>query len=107
MGAMNFFRQLASTLVVAIMGAIMLAHLGAAPERGAGSALVLVAATAASAELAQMFRWIFAVAAGFTAAGVIALVLMEERPLRAYVIAPPLAPDAPPVAPDAPRRAAE
>src|SRR5262249_18365922 len=33
-GTMNFFRALASTLAVAIMGAILLAALGAAPERG-------------------------------------------------------------------------
>ena len=36
MGAMNFFRALASAFVVAVMGAIMLAHLGAAPQRGGG-----------------------------------------------------------------------
>jgi EmrB/QacA subfamily drug resistance transporter len=33
-GAMNFFRALASALVVAIMGAILLAGLGVTPERG-------------------------------------------------------------------------
>ena len=58
MGAMNFFRALASALVVAMMGAIMLAHLGAAPQRGAvatGSELVAVAANASSADLAHMF----------------------------------------------------
>src|SRR5216684_3801911 len=32
-GAMNFFRALASTLAVAVMGAILLAGLGATPER--------------------------------------------------------------------------
>ena len=31
---MNFFRALASALVVAIMGAILLAGLGVTPERG-------------------------------------------------------------------------
>jgi MFS family permease len=95
MGAMNFFRQLASTLVVAIMGAIMLAHLGAAPQRGASPALVAVATTASSAELTQMFRWIFIVATAVSALCVLALILMEERPLRAYVVAPPIVPDAP------------
>jgi hypothetical protein len=39
------------------------------------------------------------VAAGFLAAGIVALIAMEERPLRAYVIAPPVA--------HAPARAAE
>lgn len=107
MGAMNFFRSLASTLAVAIMGAIMLAHLGAAPQRGSGAGLVAVAASASSTELAHMFSWIFAVAAGFMLAGAIALVLMEERPLRAYVIAPPVVPDTPAVVPGAQPRAAE
>src|SRR5207253_8044137 len=37
MGAMNFFRSLGSALVVAVMGAIILAWLGAAPERGGAS----------------------------------------------------------------------
>ena len=32
---MNFFRALASAFVVAVMGAIMLTHLGTAPQRGA------------------------------------------------------------------------
>jgi MFS family permease len=107
MGAMNFFRSLASTLAVAIMGAIMLAHLGAAPQRGSGEALVAVATRASSAELAYMFSWVFAVAAGFMLAGAVALLLMEERPLRAYVIAPPVAPDSPAVVPGAQPRAAE
>src|SRR5271170_2966875 len=44
MGAMNFFRALASAFVVAVMGAIMLAGLGAAPQRGAGSSTVVTAA---------------------------------------------------------------
>ena len=37
MGAMNFFRSLGSALVVAVMGAIILAWLGAVPERGTGA----------------------------------------------------------------------
>ena len=35
---MNFFRALASALVVAIMGAILLAGLGVTPERGGAGA---------------------------------------------------------------------
>ena len=34
MGALNFFRSLASAFVVAVLGAILLAGLGVAPERG-------------------------------------------------------------------------
>jgi MFS family permease len=107
MGAMNFFRALASALVVAIMGAIMLAHLGAAPQRGAvrhsGSDLVAVAANTSGADLVHTFSIIFAVAAGFLVLAVVALILMEERPLRAYVAAPPVVPEQP----DKPAEAAE
>jgi hypothetical protein len=89
MGAMNFFRALASAFVVAVMGAIMLAGLGAAPQRGAVSAGVVTAAVGASPEqLVRTFSFIFAVAAGFLVVGIIALIVMEERPLRATVLAP-------------------
>jgi MFS family permease len=89
MGAMNFFRALASAFVVAMMGAIMLAHLGAAPERGAAPAVVTVAQSATIEVLAHMFSFIFALAAGFLLLGIAALVLMEERPLRTTVRAVP------------------
>jgi EmrB/QacA subfamily drug resistance transporter len=97
MGAMNFFRALASALVVAIMGAIMLAHLGAAPQRGAahgsGTTLVAAASNASGADLAHTFSIIFAVAAGFLVMAIVALLIMEERPLRTYVVAPQAAPE--------------
>jgi hypothetical protein len=91
MGAMNFFRALASAFVVAVMGAIMLAHLGAAPQRGAGSAAAVIAVTenATAAQLGATFSIIFAVAVGFLLTGILALTIMEERPLRATVIAVP------------------
>ncbi len=89
MGAMNFFRALASAFVVAVMGAIMLAHLGAAPARGAATAMVTVAQNATAEVLAHVFSIIFAVAAGFLLLGIAALVLMEERPLRTTVRAAP------------------
>jgi EmrB/QacA subfamily drug resistance transporter len=89
MGAMNFFRALASAFVVAMMGAIMLAHLGAAPERGAAPAVVTVAQSATIEVLAHMFSFIFALAAGFLLLGIAALVLMEERPLRTTIRALP------------------
>jgi EmrB/QacA subfamily drug resistance transporter len=112
MGAMNFFRALASALVVAIMGAIMLSYLGAAPSRGSGggtSSLVTVASNLSEADLAHMFGMIFAVAAGFVVMSIIALFIMEERPLRTYVVAPPVAPEQPeqPEQPDKPAQAAE
>jgi EmrB/QacA subfamily drug resistance transporter len=89
MGAMNFFRALASAFVVAMMGAIMLAHLGAAPERGAATAVVTVGQNATIEVLAHMFSFIFALAAGFLLLGIAALVLMEERSLRTTIRAVP------------------
>ena len=90
MGTMNFFRALASAFVVAVMGAIMLAGLGAAPQRGAASATVVTVAVGASADqLVHTFSFIFAVAAGFLVIGVVALIAMEERPLRSTVLAEP------------------
>jgi EmrB/QacA subfamily drug resistance transporter len=90
MGAMNFFRALASAFVVAVMGAIMLAGLGAAPQRGAATSTVVTAAVGGSAEqLVRTFSFIFAVAAGFLWIGIAALIVMEERPLRAIVITTP------------------
>jgi len=98
MGAMNFFRALASAFVVAVMGAIMLAELGTAPQRGAASHEVVSAAAkgAAADGLVQTFSHIFAVAVAFLVIGIVALILMEERPLRATVIDAPTVPDAPP-----------
>ena len=46
MGAMNFFRALASAFVVATMGAIMLAELGASPQRGGASSSAFIATAA-------------------------------------------------------------
>jgi len=93
MGAMNFFRALASAFVVALMSAIMLAHLGAAPERGAAPAVVAVAQNATIEVLAHMFSFIFALAAAFLLLGIAALVLMEERPLRTTIRAVPASRD--------------
>jgi MFS family permease len=89
MGTMNFFRALASAFVVAVMGAIMLAGLGAAPQRGAASAVIAVAANATAGQLAHTFSFVFALAAAFLLIGVIALMVMEERPLRGTVIVTP------------------
>lgn len=82
-GAMNFFRALASTLAVAIMGAILLAALGATPERGgAGVEHLVTTAGAAGIDMAAMFRWVFLAADMFVVAALAAVLVMEERPLR-------------------------
>ena len=82
-GAMNFFRQLTSALAVAIMGAILLAGLGFAPERGGMGVEVLAANAGVSGlDVAGVFQWVFAAALAFSVVALIALVLMEERPLH-------------------------
>jgi MFS family permease len=96
-GAMNFFRALASTLAVAIMGAILLAGLGATPERGTGVELLVATAGANGVDMAAVFRLVFVAAVVFLIVALIAVLWMEERPLRGPAVkAPPLAPEAPP-----------
>jgi MFS family permease len=80
-GVMNFFRALAASLVVAIMGAIMLAGFGVVADRARG-AEALIAAGAATGAAADVFRWVFAAAAVFLVIGFIALIRLPERPLR-------------------------
>jgi EmrB/QacA subfamily drug resistance transporter len=80
MGAMNFFRGLAAAFIVAAMGAIVLAALGVSPERG-GSATALTAA-ASGVNLAHVFRGVFALGVLCLVVSLIALIRMEERPLR-------------------------
>ncbi|HEX4554133.1 MAG TPA: MFS transporter, partial [Xanthobacteraceae bacterium] len=80
-GVMNFFRALCASLVVAIMGAIVLAGFGVAPDRGRG-AEALIAAGAASGHAAYVFRWVFVAAAAFLVVGLVALIRLPERPLR-------------------------
>ena len=81
-GAMNFFRALASTLAVAVMGAILLAGLGATPQRGTGVELLVETAGAAGVDMTAVFRWVFVAADIFLVAALVAVLLMEERPLR-------------------------
>jgi Major Facilitator Superfamily len=94
-GAMNFFRALASALVVAVMGAIVLAGLGVTPERGTGVELVAQTAGAAGADVAEVFRWVFAAALAVSIMAFLAVLRLEERPLRGPAVSP-IAPDAPP-----------
>jgi EmrB/QacA subfamily drug resistance transporter len=82
-GAMNFFRALASALVVAMMGAILLAGFGVTPERGGGRGELMVeTARAAGLDVAEIFRWVFVAALIVTIAALIAILRMEERPLH-------------------------
>jgi EmrB/QacA subfamily drug resistance transporter len=80
-GVMNFFRALCASLVVAIMGAIMLAGFGVVAGHGQG-AQALIAVGTSVGDAAQVFRWVFAAAAAFLAVGLLALIRLPERPLR-------------------------
>src|SRR5262249_60773686 len=81
-GAMNFFRALASTLAVAIMGAILLAGLGATPERGTGVELLVETAGAAGIDTAAVVRFAFLAAERLFVSGVFVGVLMGGRSVR-------------------------
>ncbi len=81
MGALNFFRTLASAFVVAVMGAILLAGLGASPGRGTVS-VVSASMNANGADVAGTFRYVFLSAWIFLAISLVFLIMMEERPLR-------------------------
>ena len=94
MGALNFFRSLASAFIVAVLGAILLAGLGVAPERGGRAISVIQTVSAAGHDVGFVFRWVFLAAFGFLALSLLFLILMEERPLRTSVV-----PADPPVAP--------
>jgi hypothetical protein len=95
-GAMNFFRALGSTLAVAIMGAILLAGLGATPERGPGVELLVASAGAAGVDTVAVFRFVFIAADIFLALTLIAVLMMEERPLRGPAASAPVATEPPP-----------
>jgi hypothetical protein len=80
-GVMNFFRALASALVVAIMGAIVLAGVGHGLS-GGRAIDVLAQAGQSSVDLAGIYRWVFAASVAFLLVSIGAFALMEERPLR-------------------------
>ena len=97
-GAMNFFRALVSALVVAVMGAILLAGLGVTPERGGvGIELTVVHAGAAGVAVAEVFRFVFVAALMVSVLALIAVVLLEERTLHGPAAkSPAIAPEATP-----------
>src|SRR5262245_37285898 len=94
-GAMNFFRALASTLAVAIMGAILLAGLGVTPERGLGAELMVQSTGAAGGDILAVFRFVFIAADIFLAFTLIAVLMMEGRALRGPAAVAPEPPPAP------------
>ena len=79
-GTLNFFRQLGGAIIVAVFGAIVLGALGNAGDAAALDMLAGVNRT--GADFAATFRWVFVVAAVFLAVACLAMMAVEERPLR-------------------------
>ncbi len=77
-GAANFFRALFSSLVVALLGAIVLGGLGGVT----GMSMEMLARTASADELSFAFRFVFLACAMVLSFGMAFLISMEERPLR-------------------------
>ncbi|MBS0248144.1 MAG: MFS transporter [Proteobacteria bacterium] len=84
-GAANFFRALFSSLVVAILGAIVLGGLNGST----GMAVEMLARSASAPALEYAFRLVFVACALVLALGFVFLVILEERPLRGPGTAPP------------------
>jgi EmrB/QacA subfamily drug resistance transporter len=90
-GAANFFRALFSSLVVAVLGAIVLGGLGGVT----GMSLEMLARSASAGELAYAFRFVFMAAALVLAFGLTFTIAMEERPLKGPAAVPTPAGTAP------------
>jgi MFS family permease len=80
-GTLNFSRQLGGTMIVAVFATILI---GGFDAGGHGLTLEMLAGGAkrAGADFAELFRWVFAAGAVFLLAGLIAVLLIEEKPLR-------------------------
>ena len=79
-GALNFFRLLGGAIIVAAFGAIVLGGAGVA---GQGLTLeMLSGAMKGGADLAGPFRLVFIAGAVFLGVGLIAVLVIEEQPLR-------------------------
>jgi EmrB/QacA subfamily drug resistance transporter len=89
MGGMNFFRGLVAAFIVAVMGAVVFGALGVAPDRSGGTAAITAAASAVGADVAHVFRGIFALSVLCLIVSFVALLRMEERPLRGRSEEPP------------------
>jgi MFS family permease len=79
-GALNFMRQLGGTITVAAFGAIVL---GGVDIGGKGLTLdMLRGGKLAGADFAAVFGWLFAAGTVLLAAALIAVLMIEEKPLR-------------------------
>ncbi|TDT94877.1 MULTISPECIES: MDR family MFS transporter [Azorhizobium] len=81
-GTMNFFRSLGSAVLVAGFGAVLMAALGLGPGQGNLEQLI---GGADQAGLASAFRIVFGCASVTLMLGLLALMSMEQKPLRTSV----------------------
>jgi EmrB/QacA subfamily drug resistance transporter len=86
-GALNFFRLLGGAIIVAAFGAILLGGMGASGQ-GLTLEVLLSGAARSGTDLAAPFRIAFAAGAGFLALGLLAVLAIEEKPLRGAETAP-------------------
>jgi hypothetical protein len=79
-GTLNFFRQLGGAIIVAAFAAIVL---GGLDTSGSGLTLdKLAAAGSSAADFVAPFRLVFIAAAVFLALALVAVAMIEERPMR-------------------------
>ena len=98
-GASNFFRSLVSSVVVAVLGAIVIGGLGGTGE----VALESLARVAAGHDLVTAFRFVFMAVALVLGFGLCFLIAMEEKPLRGPAAAAPVGETGAPAAPTPPQ----
>jgi EmrB/QacA subfamily drug resistance transporter len=77
-GAANFFRALLSSLLVAVLGAIVVGGLGGVT----GKSLEMLMHAASAPALSLAFRYVFVTCALVLCFGMTFLIALEERPLR-------------------------
>lgn len=77
-GAMNFFRALMASFMVAAFTTILMTALGTQISAGEGGHAM---ATVPAADMIAAFRYVFAASAVLLAGAALSLILMEERPL--------------------------
>jgi MFS family permease len=82
-GTMSFARNLSTTILVAVLGAIVLAATNALAPGAAGEA---GAPPPGAAEAAAAFRYVFFTVAACLAIAFVAIALIEERPLKTGVV---------------------
>lgn len=90
-GTLNFFRSLASALIVALFGAIVLGGIGG----GTGVSVEVLARTASGDDLATVFRFVFLAGALVIGFGLAFTIAMEQKPLRGPSAKEQTTPDGP------------